>query len=128
MAGPGETEPLGFLLCKDFIWVSRITGTAQALGLSVTPARSVEQLEKAVRQRAPACVLIDLDSPDWVVSAVVPRIQALCPHPVRFVAFGSHVDVASLRAARAAGCDPVLPRSAFAEDLAKLLPSWLTPA
>jgi hypothetical protein len=41
------------------------------------------------------------------------------------VAYGSHVDTERLRAARSAGCDPVLPRSKFVEELPKALPQWL---
>ena len=43
----------------------------------------------------------------------------------RLVAYGSHVDAEALRAARAAGCDPVLPRSKFVDDLPAALPGWL---
>jgi hypothetical protein len=42
----------------------------------------------------------------------------------RVVAYGSHVDTATLKAARASGCDPVLPRSKFVEDLPRELPRW----
>jgi hypothetical protein len=45
----------------------------------------------------------------------------------RVVAYGSHVDTATLRAAREAGCDPVLPRSKFVEELPSALPHWFTP-
>ena len=44
----------------------------------------------------------------------MPALQAA---GVRVIGFGSHVDVARLKAARAAGCDEVLPRSAFFEGL-----------
>ena len=37
------------------------------------------------------------------------------------MAFGSHVDTEALAAARAAGCDPVMPRSKFTAELAKLI-------
>jgi hypothetical protein len=40
-------------------------------------------------------------------------------------AYGSHVDVATLHAARDAGCDPGLPRSAMAQELPNLLREWL---
>jgi hypothetical protein len=40
------------------------------------------------------------------------------------LAYGSHVDTDTLRAARAAGCDPVWPRSKFIEELATALPGW----
>jgi len=38
-----------------------------------------------------------------------------------FVAFGSHVDTEALAAARAAGCDPVMPRSKFSMELHELI-------
>ena len=47
--------------------------------------------------------------------------------PPRVVAYGSHVDTASLQAARTAGCDPVLPRSKFVKELELGLKEWLTP-
>jgi hypothetical protein len=40
-------------------------------------------------------------------------------------AFGSHVDTETLRAARAAGCNVVWPRSKFAEELEAALPAWV---
>jgi hypothetical protein len=43
------------------------------------------------------------------------------PAGVRTIAYGSHVDTAVLDAARAAGCDEVLPRSAFFSHLPTLL-------
>jgi len=41
------------------------------------------------------------------------------------VAYGSHVDKARLDAARAAGCDEVLPRSKFSAELPDLLRRYL---
>jgi len=43
----------------------------------------------------------------------------------RVVAYGSHVDAAGLKAARDAGCDVVLPRSAFVEQLPVKLREWM---
>jgi hypothetical protein len=45
----------------------------------------------------------------------------------RVVAYGSHVDAQGLAAARAAGCDLVLPRSKFVEELPTALALWLRP-
>jgi hypothetical protein len=45
----------------------------------------------------------------------------------RVVGYGSHVEAELLRAAREAGCDPVLPRSKFVKDLDRDLTGWLTP-
>lgn len=117
--------PLALLLSDDLLFASRITGEARALGLSVKPARSLEQLFTLAAQETPSCVLIDLAFPGLTLSELFHRLQETCPSPPRVVAYGSHVDTESLRAARAAGCDPVLPRSKFVEELPQRLPEWL---
>ena len=43
----------------------------------------------------------------------------------RVVAYGSHVETETLRKAREAGCDPVLPRSKFVEELPAKLREWI---
>lgn len=45
----------------------------------------------------------------------VADVRRLCP-AARIVAYGSHVDEATLEAARVAGADTVLPRSRFFRD------------
>jgi CheY-like chemotaxis protein len=115
----------GLLLCDDLLYTSRITGEARALGLTVKPARSLEQLLDLARQETPSCVLIDLGFARLVLGDLVSRLREVCDPPPRLVAYGSHVDVEGLRAARDAGCDPVLPRSKFVDELPQSLPSWL---
>ncbi len=122
------TAPRGLLLSDDLIFTSRVTGTARALGLTVRAARSVEALEAMAREQAPLGVLVDLGNPGLEVPDLIARLRAACPVMPRVVAYGSHVDAAGLRAARAAGCDLVLPRSAFVEQLPTALAEWLSPA
>jgi DNA-binding NarL/FixJ family response regulator len=117
--------PPGLLLSDDLIFTSRITGTARALGLEVRPARTVDGLVDLARQHAPAGVLLDLGFPGLVLGDLLARLGEACGARPRVVAYGSHVDAAGLRAARAAGCDLVLPRSKFVEDLGRELPGWL---
>jgi CheY-like chemotaxis protein len=118
--------PTGLLLCDDLIFATRITGEARALGLTVKPARSVEQLLDLARQETPSGVLLDLAFPGLDLPELFRRLgETGIPLP-RVVAYGSHVDTDRLRAARAAGCDPVLPRSKFVEELPLALPHWLS--
>jgi CheY-like chemotaxis protein len=118
----------GLLLCDDLMFTSRIAGEARALGLSVRSARSVEQLVELARQETPSCVLVDLAFPGLALSELFRRLGEVCQRPPRVVAYGSHVDAEGLRAARSAGCDPVLPRSKFVEELPRALPQWLSAA
>ena len=118
----------GLLLCDDLIFTSRITGEARALGLTVKSARSVEQLLDLAQRESPSCILIDLAFPGLALPALFLSLSERCGPMPRVVAYGSHVDAETLRAARAAGCDPVLPRSKFVEELPKALPGWLSSA
>jgi CheY-like chemotaxis protein len=115
----------GLLLCEDLLFISRVTGTAQALGLTIHAVRTPEALIERAEQTQPACVLLDLHHPGLDVAAVLARLQTRCSPPPRVVGYGSHVDVETLRAARQAGCDPVWPRSKFVAELPTVLPEWL---
>ncbi len=115
----------GLLLCDDLIFTSRVTGTARDFGLVIRPARSLDMLETLARQQPPRCVIVDLGNPGLVITDLMDRLRAVCSALPRVVAYGSHVDTETLRAARAAGCDPVLPRSKFVEELPRALPEWL---
>jgi CheY-like chemotaxis protein len=118
-------EPLGLLLSDDLIFTSRITGTARALGLTLRPARSVDMLHALAGQQTPRCVLVDLSHPGLVITDLIRHLHALGSPAPYVVAYGSHVDTATLRTAREAGCDVVWPRSKFVEELAQSLPEWM---
>jgi CheY-like chemotaxis protein len=107
------------------MFASRITGEARALGLTVKPARSLDQLLDFARQEAPSCVLLDLAFLGLDLPDLFRCLAEACPSPPRVAAYGSHVDTERLREARSAGCDPVLPRSKFVEELPRELPRWL---
>ena len=112
----------GLLLSDDLIFTSRIVGTAAAAGLTVQVARSPAQLASLLVAETPRCLLLDLHHP----GLSLPDLLAGLPQPRPFVVgYGSHVDAATLKAARDAGCDLVLPRSAFVEQLPTALPEWL---
>src|SRR5690242_16886046 len=116
---------LGLLLSDDLLDTSRITGTARALGLVLRSAHSVDQLCELAGNAAPTCVLLDLHHPGLDLAGLLVSLREKCLRMPRVVGYGSHVDAARLKAARAAGCDVVLPRSAFVEQLASSLPDWL---
>ncbi len=119
--------PSALLLSDDLIDTSRVTGTARAAGLSVRGVRSLEQLREAIGRELPSCVIVDLNHPGLVVADLIAFLRESGSPMPRVVGYGSHVDAAGLKAARAAGCDVVLPRSAFVEQLASDLPAWLNP-
>ena len=126
MASAAEgSKPVGLVLSDDLIFTSRIIGTARGLGLTLTAAGSPAALQELARRQPPQCVIIDLANPGLAVTALLQQLRETCPVMPRVVAYGSHVDTATLRAAREAGCDLVWPRSKFVEELPRALPAWM---
>jgi CheY-like chemotaxis protein len=123
---PAESAaPVGYLLSDDLMFTSRITGTASALGLAVKPVRSLEALQALVAKQAPRCLLIDLSVAGSGLADLLQRLREAGFSMPRVIAYGSHVDAATLRAARELGCDSVLPRSKFVEELPRALAEWM---
>jgi CheY-like chemotaxis protein len=113
--------PQVLALLDDLLFLSRIREAARGAGAEVRPVRRPAQLVDAVRSGS-RLVLVDADSSrlPWVDALSALRAEGLHDR-VRAVAFFSHVRADRAEAARAAGCDPVLARSAFVKELPGLL-------
>jgi CheY-like chemotaxis protein len=114
-------QPLGAVLCDDLMFSSRITGTARALGLAMRVCRSPADLLALAVEQPLACVIVDLHHAELDITSLAAAVKQ---QGGRVVAFGSHVAAEVLRAARDAGCDLVLPRSQFVQQLPTALPEW----
>jgi DNA-binding NarL/FixJ family response regulator len=118
--------PAGVMLCDDLLFSSKVTTTARALGLTVVPAKTPDAALANAKAIHAVTVFIELHTPGLVLSQFLESLRSLDPLP-RIIAFGSHVDKASLNAAKAAGCDLVMPRSKFVASLETELAGWLSP-
>jgi DNA-binding NarL/FixJ family response regulator len=106
----------------DFLFRSKIRATARAAGVDVTFAKSAGEMLELARTLNPSMAIFDLNS---AALAPVETIAAMKQDPalagIRTLGFVSHVDTARIDAARVAGADDVLARSAFAGNLADIL-------
>lgn len=104
----------------DLIFGARIRAAAADAGRELVFARTPGELAAAAA--GASLVLLDLDA-RWLDAP--PSIRALradeAAAGARIVAFGSHVRTEVLAAAREAGADRVLARSAFVKELPALL-------
>jgi len=104
----------------DLMFGSRLRAAAEAAGVRLALARSAEALPARVRELSPRLVLIDLD-PRAGDGAASIRALRESESAARLVAYASHMDAAAIRAARDAGADEVLARSAFVKRLPELM-------
>jgi CheY-like chemotaxis protein len=101
---------------------SKIRTAASRLGVSIAFARSSQAALADMRAKAPALVILDLDNARTDPLGTVREMKAdsaLAGIPT--MGFASHVHVDAIAAARLAGVDDVLPRSAFATRLPDIL-------
>jgi CheY-like chemotaxis protein len=116
----GSTRVLA--LVADLLFAARIRGTADAAGVTARTFASAAALEEAARAGAPALVLVDLGARGADPAALIARLRAEpATARVPVIAFAAHVEREAIAAARRAGADRVLARSAFVRELPDLL-------
>jgi CheY-like chemotaxis protein len=106
----------------DLIFSIKIKTAAKHLGADLYFERSREKVVPAIREKRPSLVIFDLNSQ---ALAPLEAIAALKADPdlrsVRTLGYVSHVDSGTIAAARQAGVDEVLARSAFVGRLGEIL-------
>lgn len=100
-------------LVSDLMFSSRITAEAKAAGAQVQILRKPEQLDQAEGD----LLLVDLN----VAGASAAAAAWQQKHARRTVGFVSHIDSATIAAAREAGLEEIMPRSRFIQILPELL-------
>ena len=115
-------------LVTDLIFATRIADVIHQQGGEPVMVSSAAEFRQAI-ERWPVLILIDvhaLPAEQWH-----PEVQRAKNLPqsksIPIYGFGSHVDTAALKAARAAGCDHVWARSRFVEELPRLVAEHITP-
>lgn len=108
-------------LVDDMFFAAKINNAASACGRAIDRIKSQEQLA-ALAANPPALIIIDLNSDRLDPLDAIRFLKAntdLATVPI--VAFVSHVQTDLIRSAQAAGCDYVLPRSAFTQLLGDIV-------
>jgi CheY-like chemotaxis protein len=110
------------LVVDDMFFAAKINAAASHAGRQVERIKSREQLEQTISESPPALIIIDLNADRLDPLETISFLKAQpATHAVPIVAFVSHVETALIRRAQAAGCDMVLPRSAFTQMLADIV-------
>ncbi len=112
----------------DLFFQSKILATAAVAGIPATVAASRESVIAQAEAFPPALIILDLHSARF---PALDLLRALKSHPTLrttpVLGYFSHVQRNVGAAATEAGCDIVLPRSAFSEKLPDLLKQYAAP-
>ena len=112
------------ILCAidDLLFSIKISTAAKSLGADLFFERNADHVLARVREKRPSLVIFDLNSAKMRPMELIAAMKADAElEAVRTLGYVSHVDANAVAAARQAGIDQVLARSAFAERLGEIL-------
>ncbi len=121
------------ILCivDDLLFSVKISTAAKALAAPVFFERSPDMILPRIREKQPSLVIFDLNSAKLRPLETIAQMKAdPALREIRTLGYVSHVQTDVISAARSAGIDEVLARSAFSEGLGQILswPPTTTPA
>jgi len=108
----------------DLIFLVKIQEAAKKIGLTVTAVKSRPDALKHVRQN-PALVILDLNfHPAETLQLIEDMKSDASLTQIPLLAFVSHVHTDLIQAAREKGCETVVARSAFSQNLPSILSKY----
>jgi CheY-like chemotaxis protein len=107
---------------EDLLFKSKISETASQLGIEAAFPGSPKKLLQALRDSPPDLLILDLNSARFEPLTLLREVKSdETLREISTIGFLSHVQKDLAVAAREAGCDRVVARSAFTRDLPKIL-------
>jgi PleD family two-component response regulator len=109
-------------ILDDLMFTSKVKAAAAHVGVPISFARSSDAALAEMQSAPPKLVILDLNNPRTDPLGTVGRMKAdprLTSIPI--VGYASHVQTDVIEAARRAGVDDVLARSAFTQRLPEIL-------
>ena len=107
---------------EDLLFRSKISETANTLGVEALFPRSPKKLVEKIHESPPDLLVLDLNSARFEPLQLLKQLRSdEASRGVLVVGFLSHVNKDLAVAARESGCDRVVARSAFTKDLPEIL-------
>ena len=129
---PQEPEPLPmredatsriFAFVDDLFFQAKIQETARKLNVKVEFCKSEKDLLDRIKlngEEKPSLIIFDMNNANAKPLTLIPKLKARLKK-TSVIGFLSHVQGDLKQKAHEAGCDMVLPRSAFSQNLPQLL-------
>jgi PleD family two-component response regulator len=107
---------------EDLLFKSKILETAKELDVEARFPRSPKKLLDALREAPPELLILDLNSTRFEPLEILKEAKGNeTTSKVPVVGFLSHVQKDLAVAAKEAGCDRIMARSAFTRDLPRII-------
>ncbi|HZY64747.1 MAG TPA: hypothetical protein VFE21_02570 [Rubrobacteraceae bacterium] len=107
---------------EDLLFKSKILETAKELDVEARFPRSPKKLLAALEESPPELLILDLNSAHFEPLGLLKEIKSSeTTSRVPVVGFLSHVQKDLAVAAKEAGCDRIMARSAFTRDLPRII-------
>jgi hypothetical protein len=115
-----------FFFIEDLFFNAKITETARKLGVKVAFVKNdKDEIEKLTSHEdeadRPGLIVFDLNNANVKPLTLIPKLKAKLKRSTSIIGFLSHLQGDLKAKAVEAGCDTVMPRSAFSQNLPNLL-------
>jgi CheY-like chemotaxis protein len=113
-----------FGFVDDLFFQAKIQETARKLNVKVEFVKTEQDLTDRMKQNGeekPSLIIFDLNSGSVKPLSLIPKLKSKLKKGTSIIGFLSHVQGDLKQKAHEVGCDMVLPRSAFSQNLPQLL-------
>jgi CheY-like chemotaxis protein len=123
LPGAHNGAPRIFAFVDDLFFLAKIQETARKLNVKVQFVKSEKEVLDSIAEseQAPSLIIMDLNNSSVKPIAAIGKLKSKLKKQSNIIGFLSHVQGDLKVKAQEAGCDMVLPRSAFSQNLPQLL-------
>ncbi len=131
---PPDPEPLPvaseeqptriFAFVDDLFFLAKIQETARKMNVKVEFVKTEKDLNERMGENGndkPSLIIFDLNNAAAKPLTTIPKLKSKLKKDTNIIGFVSHVQGELKMKAHEAGCDMVVPRSAFSQNLAQIL-------
>jgi len=119
-----------FAFVEDLFFMTKIMDMAKKLNVKVEFVKTYDDLMQKIGsngEEKPSLVIFDLNNASAKPLTTIPKVRSKLKKGTSILGFVSHVQGDLKMKAQEAGCDSVMPRSAFSQNLPSLLRRHGTP-
>ncbi len=120
----GDANSRIFAFIEDLFFMAKIQETARKLNVKVEFVKSDKDLMDKIQQNGeekPSLIIFDLNNAGVKPLTLIPKLKSKLKKGTSIIGFLAHVQGDLKQKAHEVGCDMVLPRSAFSQNLPQLL-------